>query len=77
MPIEIRELIIEGRVVRDEDQTGSSAQVFTEEGSRRLKEDIINTVNTEGVRLAPDARRQLMDDILREVSKMMDDRWRR
>jgi hypothetical protein len=77
MPIEIRELVIQANLVNDEGRDEDSTQVLTEEDISTLKEDIVNTINKQGVRLMPDARRQLMDDILREVKKMMDDRWRR
>ncbi|WP_020570427.1 DUF5908 family protein [Neolewinella persica] len=77
MPIEIRELIIKGSLARDEDRAEEGTQVLTEADISPLKEDIIKTLNAEGVRLAPEDRRQLMDDLLREVRKMMDDRWRR
>jgi len=77
MPIEIRELIIEGSLVRDEDRGEDSAKVLTEEDIEQIKGDIISTMNAEGGSIAPEPRRQLMDDILREVKKLMDDHWRR
>ncbi len=77
MPIEIRELIIKGSLARDEDRAEEGTQVLTEADISPLKEDILHTIHAEGVRLAPADRQQLLDDLLREVRKMMEDRWRR
>lgn len=77
MPIEIRELVIQGSLARDEDRGDQSEKLPLEKDLDALKEDIISTMNSQGGSLATDQRRQLIEEIMREVRKLMDDRWRR
>lgn len=77
MPIEIRELVIRGSLARDEDRGDQSEKLPLEKDLDALKEDIISTMNSQGGSLATDQRRQLIEEIMREVRKLMDDRWRR
>lgn len=74
MPIEIKELIIEGNLVSNEEPDADAVKLLTQKDFEKLKEEIMGGG---GGGLSPTARRELMADILREVRKMLDDSWRR
>ncbi len=76
MPIEIRELVIEGSLSRPEDREAHSTQLLTTKDIDDVKREVAESIRSEGA-LSTEQRQELIDDILREVRKMLDDRWRR
>ncbi len=76
MPIEIRELVIQGSLARKEDQGEASAKVLTEEDISQIRDEVMEAVRSSGG-LSAEQRRKFMEEILGEVRKIMDDRWRR
>lgn len=77
MPIEIRELIIEGSLNRQEDQGEESTQLLTQDDLEQLREELTNAGVSDGTGLTSSQKRQLMDEILQEVRKLIEDKWRR
>lgn len=76
MPIEIRELIIEGSLARPEDQGEESTKLLTKEDIAKIKGDVMDSIMESGG-LSPGQRKELIDEVLVEVRKIMEDRWRR
>lgn len=76
MPIEIRELIIEDSLARTEDRGNSSEQLLTSSDKEIIKEEVIAEIRSGGT-LKAEERRELIEEILSEVRKILDDRWRR
>ncbi len=77
MPIEIRELVIEASLARTEDQGEDSTQMLTEEDREELKEEILQSLQNGDDLLPPAARQALLEDLLREVRKLLDEERRR
>lgn len=76
MPIEIRELIIEGSLARVEDRGEGAVKILTEEDIKEIKREITESVAAEGG-MTSEQKRQLKEELLREVRKLLDDKWRR
>lgn len=76
MPIEIRELIIQGSLARTEDQGEESAKLLTSEDIAKIKEEVVDSFQSSGG-LTSEQRRTLTNEILQEVKKMLEDNWRR
>jgi len=76
MPIEIKELIIQGSLARTEDQGEESTKLLTDEDLTKIKDEVSESARASGG-LSPEQRRVLKNEILQEVRKMLDDRWRR
>jgi len=76
MPIEIRELVIQGSLARTEDRGEESAKVLTNEDIAQIKDEVLEAVRSSGG-LSPEQRRKFIEEIMLEVRKAMDDHWRR
>lgn len=76
MPIEIRELILSGSIAREEDKGEESVKLLTEKDLETLKQEVTANLKEEGG-LTGEAKRELMDEVLREVRKIIDEKWRR
>ncbi|MEM9836876.1 MAG: DUF5908 family protein [Bacteroidota bacterium] len=73
MPIEIRELIIEGQLKREEDkQEGKSAQLVTEEDLKNLQSQVVNELQSSGEILPSAVKRALIKEILDHVQDLLD-----
>lgn len=76
MPIEIKELVIEASLAKSPDKEEEAAQLLTEKDMDVITEKVTESVRSSGA-ITSEQRRELMEDILREVRKMLDDSWRR
>ncbi|MTB52943.1 DUF5908 family protein [Lewinella sp. W8] len=78
MPIEIRELIIEASLARSEDRGEESARLLTEKDLEELRETL-GSGGGQGASnsLTTSYRQKLVEEILREVKKMLEEERRR
>ena len=77
MPVEIKELIIEGNLVRRmEDSAEPPGQLLTAVDKDNIKAEVIAEIRADKV-LGTTERRELIEEILGEVRKMLEDGWRR
>lgn len=75
MPIEIRELIIEGSLAKFEQQGEDRTELPTGKDLEALKEELLATIQSSGN--SSGQQREFRESILREVRRMLDERWRR
>ncbi|MEM9928487.1 MAG: hypothetical protein AAF840_01585 [Bacteroidota bacterium] len=76
MPVEVKELIIKDSLARKEDQGAASTQLLTSEDLERIKAEILKELLSSDL-LAKVQQQALKQEILQEVRKMIEDKWRR
>ena len=74
MPIEIKELIIEASLAREDDRGEESTNLLTEEDAERITEDIIQQLRGGGISAAD--KRAIIAEMKREVRQMLEAQWR-
>lgn len=74
MPVEIKELIIEGRITSDPELANS--EMLTSKDEARIATEVMDKIHAQGG-LTPGQRKELIEEMKREVRKMLEEQWRK